>query len=47
MTSQTYIQIFSGVPPEITDVIAGVIIIVLALPGISKTLLLWRRRRTH
>jgi len=34
MTSQSYLQMFLGVPPAITDVIIGTVIVVLALPDL-------------
>lgn len=45
LSSRSYMQMFLGVAPEITDVIAGVIILVLALPELSKIFFDRRRRR--
>lgn len=42
--SRSYMQMFLGVAPEITDVIAGVIILALALPELSK-IFLHRRQK--
>jgi hypothetical protein len=36
---------FLGVAPEITDVVAGVIVLILALPELSKMFRHWRRRK--
>ena len=43
LSSRSYMQMFLGVAPEITDVVAGVIVLILALPELSKMFGHWRR----
>lgn len=45
LSSRSYMQMFLGVAPEITDVIAGVIVLILALPELSRMFLRWRRKK--
>ena len=45
LSSRSYMQMFLGVAPEITDVVAGVIVLILALPELSKMFWQWQRKK--
>ncbi|MDK2896923.1 MAG: ral nucleoside transport system permease protein [Candidatus Atribacteria bacterium] len=45
LSSRSYMQMFLGIAPEITDVIAGVIVLILALPELSKIFLGGQRKK--
>jgi ABC-type uncharacterized transport system permease subunit len=45
LTSRTYLQFFHGVVFEFADLLAGIIVMLLAIPGISREVLRWRARQ--
>jgi simple sugar transport system permease protein len=45
LTSRSYMQLFHGVVFEFAELLTGVVVILLALPGISREIVRWRARQ--
>lgn len=45
LTSRSYLQLFHGVVYEFAELLAGVVVIFLALPGISRDVARWRAKQ--